>query len=414
MAGIEDENQPSLEEVGSESVEEQISSDEVAVSATNRTKEFLDRYGQSIRRYGAETSLSIEIIDPDRAGKDQPESWAIDLDNGVIFADSRFFLEQGYELADSQFAIFHEVEHFRELRDLLNEPDGYQTWQRHRRKTSAKRRLHLLDNCLDDIRMNRTVVSRASSLEAAKSHLYQDKLFPESDFRQLPKHLQFVYTILRERMLPSEPCQIDEVVRQEINSLHQRKDKTGQSVIEVMTDPRLSSSQRLKLQEQFFEPIYERLFQEDVSRGEDQPEPSDSGARGQKGSAGEGETQPDGQSSPQGESTPDSVSQPGDQPGGEQQESGSGDNAGQGLPPSSSSASGRKSSPGNPEDIFKEYYDDYFANSPDAAINQSAVDDILEQYAKDHGLDLAPEARGEVAYASAEGVSVQDLRSYRR
>lgn len=370
MAGTEDESDLPPEAVESEPAGDRpLLAEEAIASSTHRAKEFFNRYDQSFRRYGAETSLSIEIIDPDLAGKGQPESWAIDLERGVIYADPKFFLKKEYELADSQFAIFHEVEHFREIRDLLNESDGYLTWQRHRKIIESDQGLHLFDNCLDDIRMNRTVVSRASSLETAKSHLYQDKLFPESDFRSLPRHLQFAYTILRESELPDQSCEVDEEVRLEIDNLHQIKDRLGRSVIDVTFDPRLLPSQRLKLQEQFFVPTFKRFRQEDLADRQGQPPSSGSGKGGQgiSGDQNDGETKP-----------------------------------------------GGKALPGNAEDIFKEYYDDFFANSPDAAVSQNAINAILEQYAKDNGLDLPLESRNEAAYARAEGVSVQDLRSYRR
>src|SRR3989344_1127354 len=369
MTEIESRNLSAVEEVGPEDIGEQPADGGEKIEAQDQTKLFFDRYDGSIKRYGAETSLTIVLIDPARAGVDQPESWAIDLEQGVIYADPKFFLEREYELADSQFAVFHEVEHFRELRDLLNEQDGYQVWQKHRRRVKSFRRLRLLDNCVDDIRMNRTVINRAPSLETARSHLYRDKLFPNSDLRKLPKHLQFAYTVLREWEVAGETCIISDEVREAIELINETRDRSGRSVTDITTIPQLPTSQRLKLQDSFFVPIYEKFFQEDVVEWSDRVPPSGSeeGGQGNSDSESDGETQPEG-----------------------------------------------PAVPANPEDIFKEYYDDFFANSPDAAIDQDDINKILEQYAKDNGLDLPPDSRNEAAYARAEGVTVGDLRSYRR
>jgi hypothetical protein len=48
---------------------------------------------------------------------------------------------------------------------------------------------------------------------------YKDKMFNETDYTNLPKHLQFLYTLIREEMVKDQKCEIDPSVRKLINRL---------------------------------------------------------------------------------------------------------------------------------------------------------------------------------------------------
>ena len=135
-----------------------------AAGGSDSVSTYLKKYGDSLRRYAGDTSIWIEVITEEKRGKDQPESWAIDLEKGTIYADSKWFTDRGYTLSESSFAIRHEVEHFRELRDLLGEPDGYKIWRQHRARSKADRGLFVLDDILDNIRVDRAVKERTPTL----------------------------------------------------------------------------------------------------------------------------------------------------------------------------------------------------------------------------------------------------------
>ncbi|MEI7558500.1 MAG: hypothetical protein WCJ45_07030, partial [bacterium] len=48
---------------------------------------------------------------------------------------------------------------------------------------------------------------------------YRDKMFKETDYCQLPKHMQFNNTIIREAMVPDQQCTIDPNIRKIISRL---------------------------------------------------------------------------------------------------------------------------------------------------------------------------------------------------
>ena len=85
--------------------------------------------------------------------------------------------------------MLHEYEHVRELLELLSRKGGEKVWKAHQAEMKSKQRLHILDNCVGDIKMNRAVIKRAPSLKETKNNLYEEDLFPEDDMTKMPKHL---------------------------------------------------------------------------------------------------------------------------------------------------------------------------------------------------------------------------------
>jgi len=145
--------------------------------------DFFTRNQQFFTAYSADSSLSILPVPPELAS--EVDTFAIDLEKGVIYGNPDFFEKMGYDEAKAFFATLHEFEHFRELRELLDEKGGDRVWQKHRKKIKNKKRLHILDNCFDDVRMNRTVIQRAPTHEETKDRLYREDLFPTPDLLSL-------------------------------------------------------------------------------------------------------------------------------------------------------------------------------------------------------------------------------------
>jgi hypothetical protein len=290
-------------------------------------RDFFETHRDFFAAYAGDSSIRVEKSPPGLG------TFAIDLEKGVLYGEPKFFTERGYSEAKAFFAFLHEFEHFRELRDLMKEDGGSEMWEKHRARLKASKRLALLDNCWDDVRMNRSVVSRAPVQEGTKDDLYKENLFADQDFLKLPKHLQFAYALLREKMLPDEVCYVAPDVRAELERLRSVKSRSGVSLLDYASRPGIPPSLRIKLQRKHLEPAYEKFFREDVEEKKKEGE-------GEKGEGGE----------------------PGE--------------------------------PKSPEDFFKDEYQEYFDQSPDAAMPEEAMEAA---------------AQAVVDKAAKEGKSVKDM-----
>ena len=117
-------------------------------------EEFFETHKDFLESYVADSSIEIKPSPPGLG------TFAIDLQKGTMFAEPKFFTERGYSLDKAMFATLHELEHFLELRELLADKNGAKVWKVHLAKIKASRHFKIFDNCFDDIKMNRAVVSR--------------------------------------------------------------------------------------------------------------------------------------------------------------------------------------------------------------------------------------------------------------
>ena len=148
-------------------------------------------------------------------------------------------------------------------------------------------------------------------------------------------------------MMSEEPVEVSDEVRKEIQTRRGKKNRAGQDVIDVMSHPELPQGKRLVMQERFFEPVYERLYQEDVRKKQE--------GQQQQGQAGkEGKATP-GQGSAPSQEKPVRDKQEEPKPGAEP-----------------------TSHPGDPEAMFKDLYDEYFGKSPDAALTGKQIKDAVD------------------------------------
>lgn len=333
--------------------------------------EFYERHEDFFISYGSDASINVE---PSPAGLG---TFAIDLEKGTMFVHPGYFTEHGYSEAKAVNSTLHEIEHFKELRDLLAEPRGGQRWLAHNERLKANRRLKLLDNVWDDVRVDRAILSRAPAQQTVQESLYHENLWPETDMTKLPRHLQFAHGLFRETMLPDEPVTVADEVRAELDRLRAVRSRSGVSLLDYASRPNLPPSLRIDLQKKYLEPVFEKLFQEDV-RDEQQ-----------KQAEGRGQEQGQGAGQPQ-------TGEP--QPG----EAGA---------PSEKLA---ELTPAQAEKLYAEQYDEYFAKNPDAALPDKLVEEAVKKSQKAK-LDQAGEQDArEQAYARAADVSVEDLREYQR
>ncbi|MEI7749650.1 MAG: VWA domain-containing protein [Candidatus Moraniibacteriota bacterium] len=371
--------------------------------------DFIERNKRALTQYAGDASLSVRSAEGVMTPSGPLETCAIDLEKGEYYLHRRF-RDGAYGGSEEKmlFGAFHEIEHFRELRGLLREHAGSDVWRKLRKKKEERTRYHILDNSFGDVKMNNAVVSRAPVLSGTREELYRNDLFPERDLTGLPKHLQFVHVLNCEMQVPGETWTVDPDVREEFEKLKTiRGQKSGRPILEYATHPDISMRDRLIVQDALIEPVYEKLFEEDVRKKqeEQQKESSESGDKSgtsdKKSDASTSENG-EGKSNENQEPPSESSSKPGDE-----------------MPEQSEGASGKstdenRTDPENPEAYFRKEYEEYFEQHPEAipeeTLNEAVEDEIARQ--NESGGDAGKNAFD--AYARAQGVEPNDLRNYMR
>lgn len=206
---------------------------------------------------------------PDMQFTMKPGGWYIDLEKIQVNADPAFFIEKGYSEGEALFATFHEAEHFRDM--VFDTPAYGALFDRIKTRTDVHaaypKALQRFYNCLEDVMVNRVVMSRWKAGSKAKDSLYP-KLFPQNDFRGQPHHRQLMYALLRKAMLPNEEVHLDPEVAQTLDAWQIRggSQKTLDTI--TATDPRgkarLSAGERYARIEATLEPIFEAMYQRDL------------------------------------------------------------------------------------------------------------------------------------------------------
>lgn len=322
-----------LDKAASDDKEDKETLDQKAIF---NSENFFAQYGQAIEDYAEDRGLTF------RRGS----QWAIDMEKGKATYDPRFFAEKGYSAGEAMWATCHEVEHFRDWR---RDPE---TYSRLFARFKHRRRLHILYNCLDDILVNRQVDKRFPVHQPTKKSLYREKLFPGNDYSQKPKHLQFVYSLLREKMLPEEILTLSPEVRAEIEKL-KNIDKTGTDLTELVSDPEAKPADRYEIIRDYLEPIYEKFFQEDVEE-----------KKKQKGKGEEGE--------------------------------------------------GEEKRPKSAEDYFTDEYDDFDYKSPEV-LSPAEVKDALDKEIKrqKEKAKKTPEQIAREQFEKEHGITAEEMENYR-
>lgn len=339
-------------------------------------EQFFAKHREFFEWYAKDSSIKVKSAEGVMTPDGPLNTCAIDLKNGVMYLHQRFIAERyGGSDAKMFFGALHELEHFRELRDLLREKDGAEIWKNHNAKIESKRRYQILDNSFDDVKMNRFVVSRAPVLAETRKKLYTDDLFAERDLTSLPKHLQFAHILNCENQETGEEWIVASEVREAMQEVRGKRGKlSGIPLVEYATHPETPMSMRLKLQEAVIEPIYERLFQEDAEKkkaekkGEQKKSGKDKESEIQK-QKGEGIRKPQAE----------------------------------------------KDEPQNPEDYFSDIYDEILEKYKHATPKEEIEKEIkkeIERQEKERGAGAGQKAFE--VYARSQGVTSEDLREYNR
>lgn len=190
------------------------------------------------------------------------DQWAINPETGEAIYDPKFFEEKGYTPSQALFGAFHEIKcHLVELTAILDRRDGREAYERLKGRVRSKKRLHLWDNCRTDIKGNLAILEFAPSLEQDVRTLYKERLFPENDLTDRPKHLQFMYAILRQAMVPDEEVTVDRAVQEEIDKL---RSVQGKDAIALATHPHQDPILALLISERYIEPVINKLYEQDL------------------------------------------------------------------------------------------------------------------------------------------------------
>jgi hypothetical protein len=94
--------------------------------------------------------------------------------------------------------------------------------------------------------------------------MYKEDLFPETDFTARPRHVQLGEAILRETFVPEEICHVAPEVRQKIDEIKAIVAPDGTKLLELMAEPDLPMSERLRLQDEYMWPKVKELLEQDL------------------------------------------------------------------------------------------------------------------------------------------------------
>lgn len=348
------------ENLGNDAQEKDDKKEDTEKENIFQANEFFGEHQKAIEDYAEDRGMIFK----------QGDRWAINMEKGEAVYDPKFFNEKGYSPAETMWATCHEIEHFRDWR---KDPE---TYSKLFSRMKFNRRIHILYNSIDDVMVGRNVDKRFPSHKGTRENLYQKKLFPETDYSEIPKHLQFAYTMLREKMLPEEILKIDKEVREEIERL-KNIDEQGADLISLISDPDAKPSDRFEIIRDYIEPIYEKFFKEDVEKKKKQEQKS----------KGEGEDEEKG--------------------GKEEREKGE-------SKKEKGKQDKKEGKPKKDEDYFKDEYDDFDSKMPEP-MPTGDIKDALDKEIKRKKEEArkTPEQVANEQFEKEHNVSVKDVENYR-
>lgn len=320
-------------------------------------------------------------------------TFAFDLKTNSIYVNSCFYKELGFSEEKTTFATLHEIEHLLEKVQMLGEKGGERGFTRYIDQIQKSKAFGLMDNCVADIRENRTVVARThAEFGQIERKCYTEDLFPSTDFTSQPLHIQLPYAILRESRVPGEMCAVAPEVREMIDELGAVRSKEGVGLMDVMTHPDTPMSTRLALQNKYIWPKVQELLKKDLEN-QDQSK-QDKAEEGNEEGHGESDEGQD-------ESLPNEGKKPG-----EPSQTSSGDKN-KGKPKKTEGDTGKP----DPNEIFKDAYRDAEKHVPNAV----PIDEIKKAFEewKEAEKDN-PLLRADKEYADKLGVKPEELEQYRR
>lgn len=245
--------------------EQEVPSDE-RQAALNKAGEFLHNQIPALCRL---TGMNVRVA--------IGEGWATDPETGSFTIDPSFFIEKGYSADHCVFATLHEL--MAHVRDIKRDPvfsarqNAFVASGKDPQEQQAR---HIFNNTLADIHGNKQIMNMLPAMRKIGADLYNNRLFPTEhdgkpvDCTSIPMHLQFLYKIIHQEMIPNSETPVRQEVDEAINQL--RNFQGGQiDLISFLTDPgargangkKLSGSDRFDYWLTQIWPQYEKLIQLD-------------------------------------------------------------------------------------------------------------------------------------------------------
>jgi hypothetical protein len=284
--------------------------------------------------------------------------WATDLESGEVYADPKFFIERGYTPDMSVYATLHEVA--AHLRELVTKPTLSEEVKEFVKEGEAQSIFH---NIFSDIAGNKLIHAvLPKSMPKVAEEMYAEKLFKADDYSTHPRHLQFLYKIIRQEMIPDSETGVVPEVDEVIADLRDYKGKGD--LIKYSTAVAKSRRVKMPAEEKFriwtdmIYPIYDQLIQQDIDDPIHDPQsPQDTA---------ESEEQDQGQGQESSETDPSN---------------GEGDTQDQSDGDSNDSNESKEDSQAS-SSSFEPYYDDYHQNKHPEPLDEEQEGEIQE-YGKD-------------------------------
>ena len=173
------------------------------------------------------------------------EGWSTNTETGSFTIDPSFFIEKGYSADHCVFATLHEL--MAHVRDVKRDP-AFSARQNDfimsGKDSQEKQARHIFNNTLTDIHGNKQIMNMLPAMREVGADIYENRLFPTErdgetvDYANIPMHLQFLYKIIRQEMIPGSETPVSQEVDEAIGQL--RNFQNGQTdLISFLTDPSL-------------------------------------------------------------------------------------------------------------------------------------------------------------------------------
>lgn len=231
----------------------------------SRVEEFFDKESEILGAYGLKGDVTLER---------GSNGWAFDFQNRKLIYDPSFFAERGYNMQETLFATTHEL--MAHCGELIRDPELI---LKEAKRYSRKEHLHLLYNIFEDVLGNRRIVGELPFLEETRTKLYEEKLFPQTDYQQNASHVQFAYGFIREMMVSGKPVELGPEARQALQKLRAfGEDQID--ILDLVTTPAIEPKDRFQIMRNIVEPIYLEIYQKDLEEEKKKGGKKDSGQSG--------------------------------------------------------------------------------------------------------------------------------------
>ncbi len=232
----------------------------------SKVEEFFDKESEILGAYGLKGDVTLER---------GSNGWAFDFQNKKLIYDPGFFAERGYNMQETLFATTHEL--MAHCGELLRDPELI---LKEARRYTRKEHLHLLYNIFEDVLGNRRIVAELPFLGETRTKLYEEKLFPQTDYRENAYHVQFAYGFIREMMVQGKSVELGPEARQALEKLRVfGEDQID--ILDLVTTPSIEPKDRFQIMRNIVEPIYLDLYQKDLEEEKKKGGKNDSGQGGE-------------------------------------------------------------------------------------------------------------------------------------